>query len=194
MYIWNNLAAANAQVWLNYSTYDVASISNRGSSCVPFFPLKPPWQPCGRTEVRLRWREALMKGSVCFTGNEAPTSRSLISEFIRPLQISGDKPELLSVKPTFLSRSRAGSPARAFLSEVSHSICFHPKWIWLYLHFSFYKCMDTKTMHNDRVPMFRPNGAGSVLEKRPQPFALFLPPGLHKSNAVISTSRSSSDK
>uniref|UniRef100_A0A3Q2E4D1 RIMS-binding protein 2 n=1 Tax=Cyprinodon variegatus TaxID=28743 RepID=A0A3Q2E4D1_CYPVA len=51
-------------------------------------------------------------------GNEGPTSRSLISEFIRPLQISGDKPELLSVKPTFLSRSRASSPARAFLSEV----------------------------------------------------------------------------
>uniref|UniRef100_A0A3Q1D2P2 RIMS-binding protein 2 n=1 Tax=Amphiprion ocellaris TaxID=80972 RepID=A0A3Q1D2P2_AMPOC len=53
-------------------------------------------------------------------GNEAPTSRSLISEFIRPLQISGDKPELLSVKPTFLTRSRGSSPARAFLSEVSH--------------------------------------------------------------------------
>uniref|UniRef100_A0AAQ6AAD8 RIMS-binding protein 2 n=1 Tax=Amphiprion ocellaris TaxID=80972 RepID=A0AAQ6AAD8_AMPOC len=45
-------------------------------------------------------------------GNEAPTSRSLISEFIRPLQISGDKPELLSVKPTFLTRSRGSSPAR----------------------------------------------------------------------------------
>ncbi|XP_073322509.1 RIMS-binding protein 2 [Pagrus major] len=45
-------------------------------------------------------------------GNEAPTGRSLISEFIRPLQISGDKPELLSVKPTFLTRSRARSPAR----------------------------------------------------------------------------------
>ncbi|XP_028269897.1 RIMS-binding protein 2 [Parambassis ranga] len=51
-------------------------------------------------------------------GHEAPTSRSLISEFIRPLQISGDKPELLSVKPTFLSRGRASSPARAFLSEM----------------------------------------------------------------------------
>uniref|UniRef100_A0A3B5AJL0 RIMS binding protein 2 n=1 Tax=Stegastes partitus TaxID=144197 RepID=A0A3B5AJL0_9TELE len=56
--------------------------------------------------------------SVCSTGNEAPTSRSLISEFIRPLQISGDKPELLSVKPTFLTRSRGSSPGRAFLSEV----------------------------------------------------------------------------
>uniref|UniRef100_H3CFY7 RIMS-binding protein 2 n=1 Tax=Tetraodon nigroviridis TaxID=99883 RepID=H3CFY7_TETNG len=55
-------------------------------------------------------------------GNEAPTSRSLISEFIRPLQISGDKPELLSVKPTFLTRSRAGSPARAFLSEMDKDL------------------------------------------------------------------------
>uniref|UniRef100_A0A3Q3BNA3 RIMS-binding protein 2 n=1 Tax=Kryptolebias marmoratus TaxID=37003 RepID=A0A3Q3BNA3_KRYMA len=54
--------------------------------------------------------------------NEAPTSRSLISEFIRPLQISGDKPELLSVKPTFLSRSRASSPARAFLSEMDKEL------------------------------------------------------------------------
>ncbi|XP_015225620.1 PREDICTED: RIMS-binding protein 2-like isoform X8 [Cyprinodon variegatus] len=55
-------------------------------------------------------------------GNEGPTSRSLISEFIRPLQISGDKPELLSVKPTFLSRSRASSPARAFLSEMDKEL------------------------------------------------------------------------
>ncbi|XP_076586107.1 RIMS-binding protein 2 isoform X15 [Chaetodon auriga] len=55
-------------------------------------------------------------------GNEAPTSRSLISEFIRPLQISGDKPELLSVKPTFLTRSRVRSPARAFLSEMDKEL------------------------------------------------------------------------
>uniref|UniRef100_A0A4W5R980 RIMS-binding protein 2 n=1 Tax=Hucho hucho TaxID=62062 RepID=A0A4W5R980_9TELE len=53
-------------------------------------------------------------------GNESPLSRSVISEFIRPLQISGDKPELLSVKPTFLTRSssRAGSSQRALLTEV----------------------------------------------------------------------------
>ncbi|XP_055367442.1 RIMS-binding protein 2 isoform X5 [Betta splendens] len=55
-------------------------------------------------------------------GNEAPTSRSLISEFIRPLQISGDKSELLSVKPTFLTRGRASSPARAFLSEMDKEL------------------------------------------------------------------------
>uniref|UniRef100_A0A674C4C8 RIMS-binding protein 2 n=1 Tax=Salmo trutta TaxID=8032 RepID=A0A674C4C8_SALTR len=47
-------------------------------------------------------------------GNESPLSRSVISEFIRPLQICGDKPELVSVKPTFLTRSssRAGSSQR----------------------------------------------------------------------------------
>nr|XP_020446012.1 RIMS-binding protein 2 isoform X5 [Monopterus albus] len=55
-------------------------------------------------------------------GNEAPTSRSLISEFIRPLQISGDKPELLSVKPTLFTRSRASSPARPFLSEMDKEL------------------------------------------------------------------------
>ncbi|XP_023814412.1 RIMS-binding protein 2 isoform X8 [Oryzias latipes] len=55
-------------------------------------------------------------------GNDAPTSKSLISEFIRPLQISGDKPELLSVKPTFLSRSRASSPAQALLSEMDKEL------------------------------------------------------------------------
>uniref|UniRef100_A0A8C5E3B9 RIMS-binding protein 2 n=1 Tax=Gouania willdenowi TaxID=441366 RepID=A0A8C5E3B9_GOUWI len=59
-------------------------------------------------------------------GNEAPTRRSLISEFIRPLKISGDKPELLSVKPTFLTRNRASSPARAFLSEVFDHVVYNP--------------------------------------------------------------------
>ncbi|XP_043353876.1 RIMS-binding protein 2 isoform X8 [Dermochelys coriacea] len=53
-------------------------------------------------------------------GNESPSgSRCVISEFIRPLQISGDKPEQLSVKPTFLSRSRSGSPRCRFDSDVS---------------------------------------------------------------------------
>ncbi|XP_040272186.1 RIMS-binding protein 2 isoform X13 [Bufo bufo] len=54
-------------------------------------------------------------------GHESPTgSRSLISEFIRPLQITGDKPELLSVKPTFLSRSRSGSPRHRFESDMDN--------------------------------------------------------------------------
>ncbi|XP_034025536.1 RIMS-binding protein 2 isoform X3 [Thalassophryne amazonica] len=55
-------------------------------------------------------------------GNEGPTSKSLISEFIRPLQISKDKPELLSVKPTFVSHTRTSSPARPFLSEMDKDL------------------------------------------------------------------------
>ncbi|XP_043385283.1 RIMS-binding protein 2 isoform X14 [Chelonia mydas] len=54
-------------------------------------------------------------------GNESPSgSRCVISEFIRPLQISGDKPEQLSVKPTFLSRSRSGSPRCRFDSDMDN--------------------------------------------------------------------------
>ncbi|KAM4052488.1 RIMS-binding protein 2 isoform 10-T12 [Anomaloglossus baeobatrachus] len=54
-------------------------------------------------------------------GHESPTgSRSLISEFIRPLQITGDKPEQLSVKPTFLSRPRSGSPRHRFDSDMDN--------------------------------------------------------------------------
>ncbi|XP_052459956.1 RIMS-binding protein 2-like isoform X3 [Carassius gibelio] len=50
-------------------------------------------------------------------GNE--DSMSKISELIRPLQMTeGEKAELLSVKPTFLSRSTPSSPRRTFLSEV----------------------------------------------------------------------------
>ncbi|XP_063820704.1 RIMS-binding protein 2 isoform X17 [Pseudophryne corroboree] len=53
--------------------------------------------------------------------HESPTgSRSLISEFIRPLQTTGDKPEQLSVKPTFLSRSRSGSPRQRFGSDMDN--------------------------------------------------------------------------
>ncbi|XP_073484328.1 RIMS-binding protein 2 isoform X18 [Aquarana catesbeiana] len=54
-------------------------------------------------------------------GHESPTgSRSLISEFIRPLQITGEKPEQLSVKPIFLSRSRSGSSRRRFESDMDN--------------------------------------------------------------------------
>ncbi|KAM6954460.1 RIMS-binding protein 2 [Aplochiton taeniatus] len=56
-------------------------------------------------------------------GSEGSLSRSVISEFIRPLQISGgDKPELLSVKPTFLTRSRTSSAGRALLSEMDKEL------------------------------------------------------------------------
>ncbi|XP_025051549.1 RIMS-binding protein 2 isoform X12 [Alligator sinensis] len=54
-------------------------------------------------------------------GHESPSgSRCVISEFIRPLQISSDKPEQLSVKPTFLSRSRSGSPRCRFDSDMDN--------------------------------------------------------------------------
>lgn len=115
-----------------------------------------------------------MEGSVCFTGNEAPTSRSLISEFIRPLQISGDKPELLSVKPTFLTRSRAGSPARAFLSEVANSVSCIPRGFGFIcaLLFFFNKFMDTETNGlSAAAQRLSPNiltGAGAVVEKKPR--------------------------
>uniref|UniRef100_A0A803TAJ2 RIMS-binding protein 2 n=1 Tax=Anolis carolinensis TaxID=28377 RepID=A0A803TAJ2_ANOCA len=44
----------------------------------------------------------------------------VISEFIRPLQLSGDKPEQLSIKPTFMSRSRSGSPRCRFESDMEN--------------------------------------------------------------------------
>ncbi|XP_074410667.1 RIMS-binding protein 2 isoform X1 [Zonotrichia albicollis] len=54
-------------------------------------------------------------------GHESPSgSRCVISEFIRPLQVSGDKPEQLSVKPTFLSKSRAGTPRCRFDSDMDN--------------------------------------------------------------------------
>ncbi|NXX36608.1 RIMB2 protein, partial [Nicator chloris] len=54
-------------------------------------------------------------------GHESPSgSRCVISEFIRPLQISGDKPEQLSVKPTFLPKSRSGTPRCRFDSDMDN--------------------------------------------------------------------------
>ncbi|NWX26442.1 RIMB2 protein, partial [Notiomystis cincta] len=54
-------------------------------------------------------------------GHESPSgSRCVISEFIRPLQISGDKPEQLSVKPTFLAKSRSGTPRCRFDSDMDN--------------------------------------------------------------------------
>ncbi|KAJ8401093.1 hypothetical protein AAFF_G00390500 [Aldrovandia affinis] len=60
-------------------------------------------------------------------GNESLASRSVISEFIRPLQISGDRPELLSIKPAFLTRSPASSPRRPFLSEMDSELGSTPR-------------------------------------------------------------------
>ncbi|XP_053557832.1 RIMS-binding protein 2 isoform X2 [Bombina bombina] len=53
--------------------------------------------------------------------HESPTSsRAVISEFIRPLQITEDRPEQLSVKPIFLSRSGSGSPRHRFESDMDN--------------------------------------------------------------------------
>ncbi|XP_027588826.1 RIMS-binding protein 2 isoform X12 [Pipra filicauda] len=65
----------------------------------------------------------LMNGIATSIGkvHESPSgSRCVISEFIRPLQISGDKPEQLSVKPTFLSKSRSGTPRCRFDSDMDN--------------------------------------------------------------------------
>ncbi|XP_043822759.1 RIMS-binding protein 2 isoform X10 [Dromiciops gliroides] len=47
-------------------------------------------------------------------------SHSVIAEFIRPRPLSSDKPEPLSVKPTFLSRSRSGGPGCRFESDMDN--------------------------------------------------------------------------
>ncbi|XP_059378499.1 RIMS-binding protein 2-like isoform X7 [Carassius carassius] len=61
----------------------------------------------------------LLNGLTAPSGKGNENSMSKISELIRPLQMTeGEKAELLSVKPTFLSRSTPSSPRRAFLSEV----------------------------------------------------------------------------
>ncbi|XP_016304113.1 RIMS-binding protein 2 [Sinocyclocheilus anshuiensis] len=61
----------------------------------------------------------LLNGLTAPSGKGNEDSMSKISELIRPLQMTeGEKVELLSVKPTFLSRSTPSSPRQAFLSEV----------------------------------------------------------------------------
>ncbi|XP_073767185.1 RIMS-binding protein 2 isoform X27 [Danio rerio] len=61
----------------------------------------------------------LLNGLTAPSGKGNEDSMSKISELIRPLQMTeGEKVELLSVKPSFLSRSTPSSPRRAFLSEV----------------------------------------------------------------------------
>ncbi|XP_072096876.1 RIMS-binding protein 2 isoform X3 [Mobula birostris] len=51
-------------------------------------------------------------------GNEIPSGhQSVICEYIRPIPMSGVKPELLSVKPTLLPRCTAGSAGQDQLSE-----------------------------------------------------------------------------
>ncbi|XP_053360736.1 RIMS-binding protein 2 [Clarias gariepinus] len=61
-------------------------------------------------------------------GTEGSLSKSVISEFIRPLQMSaGEKAELLSIKPSFLSRSTPSSPRRTCLSEMERELNLSPR-------------------------------------------------------------------
>uniref|UniRef100_A0AAY4AXE7 RIMS binding protein 2 n=1 Tax=Denticeps clupeoides TaxID=299321 RepID=A0AAY4AXE7_9TELE len=59
-------------------------------------------------------------------GNDSPLSRSVVSEVIRPLQVSGEKGEFLSVKQSFLSRSQPSSPRR-FLTEMDKELSPTPR-------------------------------------------------------------------
>uniref|UniRef100_A0A8C3NDJ1 RIMS-binding protein 2 n=1 Tax=Geospiza parvula TaxID=87175 RepID=A0A8C3NDJ1_GEOPR len=78
--------------------------------------LAPPGPP-GKSLAQLMNGIATSIGK----GHESPSgSRCVISEFIRPLQISGDKPEQLSVKPTFLPKSRSGTPRCRFDSDMDN--------------------------------------------------------------------------
>ncbi|NXQ59487.1 RIMB2 protein, partial [Anthoscopus minutus] len=79
--------------------------------------------PPGLAGVPAKSLSQLMNGIATSIGkgHESPSgSRCVISEFIRPLQISGDKPEQLSVKPTFLSKSRSGTPRCRFDSDMDN--------------------------------------------------------------------------
>ncbi|NWS30863.1 RIMB2 protein, partial [Polioptila caerulea] len=82
-------------------------------------PLAPPELPgsAGKSLAQLMNGIATSIGK----GHESPAGgRCVISEFIRPLQISGDKPEQLSVKPTFLSKARSGTPRCRFDSDMDN--------------------------------------------------------------------------
>ncbi|NWR22454.1 RIMB2 protein, partial [Emberiza fucata] len=87
-----------------------------GTSSSSSSSLAPPGPP-GKSLAQLMNGIATSIGK----GHESPSgSRCVISEFIRPLQVSGDKPEQLSVKPTFLSKSRSGTPRCRFDSDMDN--------------------------------------------------------------------------
>ncbi|XP_059719385.1 RIMS-binding protein 2 isoform X5 [Haemorhous mexicanus] len=78
--------------------------------------LAPPGHP-GKSLAQLMNGIATSIGK----GHDSPSgSRCVISEFIRPLQISADKPEQLSVKPTFLPKARSGTPRCRFDSDMDN--------------------------------------------------------------------------
>ncbi|XP_032931508.1 RIMS-binding protein 2 isoform X2 [Catharus ustulatus] len=79
----------------------------------PLAPPGPPAKPLGQ----------LMNGIATNIGkgHESPAGgRCVISEFIRPLQVSADKPEQLSVKPTLLAKARAATPRCRFDSDMDN--------------------------------------------------------------------------
>uniref|UniRef100_A0A8D2L9V5 RIMS-binding protein 2 n=1 Tax=Varanus komodoensis TaxID=61221 RepID=A0A8D2L9V5_VARKO len=86
---------------------DLLSSNSLASSDIPVSPSKSLSQ--------------LMNGIATSLGKGHESSsggHGVISEYIRPLQLSGDKPEQLSIKPTFLSRDQEWSP---YLSSFSDS-------------------------------------------------------------------------
>ncbi|XP_054852498.1 RIMS-binding protein 2 [Eublepharis macularius] len=88
---------------------DLLSSNALASSDIPGSPSK------SLTQLMNGIATSLSKGHESSSGGHC-----VISEFIRPLQLSGDKPEQLSVKPTFLSRSRSGSPRCRFESDMDN--------------------------------------------------------------------------
>ncbi|KAJ7309723.1 hypothetical protein JRQ81_007785, partial [Phrynocephalus forsythii] len=88
---------------------DLLSSSSLASSNFPSSPTK------SFTQLMNGIATSLGKGHESSSGGHC-----VISEFIRPLQLSGDKPEQLSIKPTFLSCSRCGSPGCRFESEMDN--------------------------------------------------------------------------
>ncbi|XP_067862303.1 RIMS-binding protein 2 isoform X1 [Heptranchias perlo] len=83
--------------------------------------LSNPSSVCGSPVSPSKSQPELMNGlaTPITKGNESSSgNRSVIAEYIRPLPMSGGKPELLSVKPTFLSRSRPSNQRLGYLSEM----------------------------------------------------------------------------
>uniref|UniRef100_A0A8D0DJB6 RIMS-binding protein 2 n=1 Tax=Salvator merianae TaxID=96440 RepID=A0A8D0DJB6_SALMN len=88
---------------------DLLSSNFLASSNIPGSPSKPLSQLVNGIATSLS------------KGHESPSGgHCVISEYIRPLQLSSDKPEQLSIKPTFLSRSQSGSPRCRFEADMDN--------------------------------------------------------------------------
>uniref|UniRef100_A0A8C6Y6H2 RIMS-binding protein 2 n=1 Tax=Naja naja TaxID=35670 RepID=A0A8C6Y6H2_NAJNA len=63
----------------------------------------------------------LMNGIAASLDHESPSrGQFVISDYTRPLQLSGDKPDQLSIKPAFLIRSRSSIPRCRFESDMEN--------------------------------------------------------------------------